>query len=367
MHSRKFSGLFKTMLGITSLARIFAAKIFAISISPMSFSRASFFAARVFALGVFAISTFTVSIPASVAIDSIEAAWKDIPVKRYLDHGKEIRYCETEEANHTKVSLIVVPLSKSFEIRPVLNAKTCPTSESAAKEGALASINGSFFNLQGGASTGASTAYITINGQLVCTPKENEALTKNIKLKPFLNQIYDRSELRFIADSKGKVMVRIQPHSEPVPEGFTLKHSIQAGPRLLPAITVREEAFIRTEPDGTETDSIGCLRTASRTAIGITPDDKLIMVCVAGPKQDEFSAGMTLEQLASFMKKLGCVSAINFDGGTSTTMAIKKPSGKKDPDAKINANANPSDDYSVVCGRIPETNVKSCLIVRKAP
>jgi hypothetical protein len=354
---------------------------------------------RPFAINTVAISTvlasiFAVSIPASLAIDSVEAAWKDIPVKRYLDHGKDIRYCELEEANHTKISLLVVPLSKSFEIRPVLNAKTCPTSETASKEGAIACINGSFFNLQGGPSTGASTAYITINGQTVCTPKENEALTKNIKLKPFLNQIYERSELRFIADNKGKVMVRIQPHSEPIPEGFTLKHAIQAGPRLLPTITAKEEAFIRKEPDGTETDSIGCLRTAARTAVGITPDEKMILVCVAGPKQDEFSAGMTLEQLANFMKKLGCVSAINFDGGTSTTMVVKK---QKDSDTKadkadkpdkpdkannsdksnkestsnkadkIDLNIKPGDDYSVVCGRVPETNVKSCLLVRKAP
>jgi hypothetical protein len=359
------------MFGVENLASIFA-------VSP--------FAASTFAVGILVVSLFAISIPPSLAIDSVEAAWKELPVKRYLDHGKDIRYCETEEANHTKVTLIVVPLSKSFEIRPVLNAKTCPTSETASKEGALACINGSFFNLQGGASTGASTAYITVNGQTVCTPKENKALTKNIKLKPFLNQIYERSELRFIADSKGKIMVRIQPHSEPVPEGFTLKHSIQAGPRLLPTITAREEAFIRKEPDGSETDSIGCLRTAARTAIGITPDEKMILVCVAGPKQDEFSAGMTLEQLANFMKKMGCVSAINFDGGTSTTMVLKNQKGtdaktdrtdkteKAENDAgktgksdKLSAGIKPGDDYSVVCGRVPETNVKSCLIVRKAP
>jgi hypothetical protein len=300
------------------------------------------------------------AIPASSGIDTVEAAWKKIPVKQFLDRAKELRYCEIEEPNHTKVNLIVVPINKNFEIRPVLNAKTCPTSESAAKEGALASINGSYFNLQGRSSTGASTAYITINGQLVCNPKENDGLTKNPKLKPFLNQIYDRSELRFIADSKGKIMVRIQSHSEPVPEGFTLKHSIQAGPRLLPAITAKEEAFLRSEPDGSQTDSIGCLKTAGRTAVGITPDDRLILVCVAGPRQAEFSAGMTLVQLAAFMRKLGCVSALNFDGGTSTTMAIEAPDSEGN---KSKASSN----YSVVCGRLPETNVKSCLIVRKAP
>lgn len=321
-----------------------------------------------------------------------EADWKKLPVQLFLDKAKDVRYCETEAANKTKISVVIVPANKSLEIKPVLNPVPCGTSEALAKEDALASVNAGYFNLHGGTSGGtsggASTGYITINGQLVCTPKDNEALTGNPKLKPFLSQIFDRSELRFIQDSQGKTSIKIQPHSEALPQGFTLKHALQAGPRLLPQVTAKEEAFLRTEPDGSITDSIGCLKTAGRTAFGITSDGTAIIVCAAGPKQDEFSAGMTLQQLADFMKQLGCVEAINFDGGTSTTMAIasnekddkEKTTGSEIANTKSSsqdtAEAIPADtkilksaglkerNYRLVCGRQPETHVKSCLVVK---
>jgi hypothetical protein len=324
-----------------------------------------------------------------------DADWKKVPVQQYLDKAKNVRYCETEAGNKTRVSVVIVPSSKSLEIKPVLNPVPCGASEALAKEDALVSVNAGYFNLHGGTSSGASTGYITINGQLVCTPKDNEALTGNPKLKPFLNQIFDRSELRFIIDSQGKTTIKIQPHGEALPQGFTLKHALQAGPRLLPSVTAKEEAFLRTEPDGSITDSIGVLKTAARTAFGITSDGTAIIVCVAGPKQDEFSSGMTLQQLADFMKGLGCVEAINFDGGTSTTMAIasseradKKDdfegseaktegatldepaiggSGAASGNAKKVKNAAFKDrTYKLVCGRQPETHVKSCLIVKSS-
>ena len=309
----------------------------------------------------------------SFASDNSEGAWKDLPVNCYLDKGKDIRYCQAETSGKNKISVLIVPIGKPFELRPVLNATTCPTSESATKEDAIVSVNGGYFNLHGGSSAGSSagssTGYITINGQQVCTPKDNDALVKNPKLKPFLEKIFDRSELRFIADAKGKVMVRIQPHSEALPQGFTLQHSLQAGPRLLPTVTSKEEAFLRTEPDGSLTDSIGCLKPAARTAFGITREGKAIIVCVAGPKQDEFSSGMTLQELADYMKKLGCVEAINFDGGTSTTMSIRTDAMSRavDTDARKTNVGLKDKNYTVVCGRIPETNVKSCLIVRRIP
>jgi hypothetical protein len=284
--------------------------------------------------------------------------WRKVPVKCYLDKEKTIRYCETESENHSKVSFVVTPINKNVEIKPVVNRITCATSEAAEKEGAVAGVNAGFFNLHGGSSRKAggvssgeaNVGYITINGQLICTPKDNTALVQNPKLQPFLKAILDRSELRFIADSKGKIVVKIQPHSEPIPEGFTLKHAIQAGPRLLPEITDEQEAFLRTNADGTTTDSIGCLKTAARTAFGITDDGHYILLCVAGPKNNEFSAGVSLAQLADLMKSLGCLEAINFDGGTSTTMVIKDESNE--------------DRYKVVCGLTPERNVKSCLIIR---
>ena len=57
-----------------------------------------------------------------------------------------------------------------------------------------------------------------------------------------------------------------------------------------------------------------------RSAIGYTADGNLIMVAVDG--REGSSVGMTLMQLANFMKKAGCINAMNLDGGGSTVMYV---------------------------------------------
>jgi hypothetical protein len=281
------------------------------------------------------------------AVASSDQGWRGLPVKQYLDSAQTIRYCELEAAHHSKAFLLVVPLHQSkFEVMPAVNNPNDATSAAVRKENALAGVNGAYFNLKGG----LSASYVTINGRQICDPHENSLLTANPKLKPYLSAIFNRSELRILTDKKGKVSARIQAHDAPLPEGCTLKHALQAGPRLLPELTAKEEAFLRTDPDGSQTDSIGCLKTAARTACGITTDDHCLLLSVSGPKQDEFSSGVTLADVADLLKKLGCVEAINFDGGASTTMVVKLDADQ---------------DGTMVCGREPETLVKSCLLLKK--
>ena len=58
-----------------------------------------------------------------------------------------------------------------------------------------------------------------------------------------------------------------------------------------------------------------------RSAIGYKNDGTLIIVTVDG--REENSVGMTLTELATMMKKLGCEYAMNFDGGSSSAMYVK--------------------------------------------
>ncbi len=58
-----------------------------------------------------------------------------------------------------------------------------------------------------------------------------------------------------------------------------------------------------------------------RTAVGVTADKKLIIVTVDG--RQFISAGISLTDLAALMIRLGCVEAINLDGGGSTTFSVK--------------------------------------------
>ncbi len=58
-----------------------------------------------------------------------------------------------------------------------------------------------------------------------------------------------------------------------------------------------------------------------RTAVGVTADNKLLLVTVDG--RQSISAGISLPDLADLMKRLGAVTAINLDGGGSTALSIR--------------------------------------------
>ncbi len=68
-----------------------------------------------------------------------------------------------------------------------------------------------------------------------------------------------------------------------------------------------------------------------RTAIGYTKDNKLVILVCEG--RSKTAAGLTLTQLAQILKDIGCVEALNLDGGGSSCMLINgketnSPSGK---------------------------------------
>ncbi|MDQ3683387.1 MAG: phosphodiester glycosidase family protein [Bacteroidota bacterium] len=69
-----------------------------------------------------------------------------------------------------------------------------------------------------------------------------------------------------------------------------------------------------------------------RTAMGYTADNKLIILVVEGRNPN--AGGATLTQEAQILKDLGCVEALNLDGGGSSCLLINgketiKPSDKK--------------------------------------
>lgn len=58
-----------------------------------------------------------------------------------------------------------------------------------------------------------------------------------------------------------------------------------------------------------------------RTAVGIREDGKWIFVVVDG-RQDQLSVGMSMAELAALMQSLACRSALNLDGGGSSTLVV---------------------------------------------
>jgi hypothetical protein len=235
----------------------------------------------------------------------------------------------------------------------------------AQEQKAIAAINAGFFNL----SDGVSASYLTIDGKEVADPRTNKALIENPKLKPYLEAIFNRSEIRFYKNNKNVLTLDVVTHNCPVPKGLKLLHSLQGGPQLLPVDTSEVEAFVRTNPDGTPADSIGTKKPAARTAFGITKDNKAMLLCIAGKGQDPESNGITLAQMAELLKSLGCDKAINLDGGASTTMyanvsAIAEAT-KAEQDKTQDATNAGMLTKNPVCGKDPETRVKSILAIVK--
>lgn len=96
------------------------------------------------------------------------------------------------------------------------------------------------------------------------------------------------------------------------PEWSDVKHIISGGPYLVK----NGEVFV----DMTE-QKFGAIGGRNpRTAIGYTADNNLIIVTADG--REETSVGLTLMELGAFMKSLGCVNAMNLDGGGSTVMYV---------------------------------------------
>ena len=75
------------------------------------------------------------------------------------------------------------------------------------------------------------------------------------------------------------------------------------------------------EPEKESISNVFCLARHPRTAAGVRADGTLVFVTVDG-RQPETSVGMSIPELTDLMLELGCVSAMNLDGGGSTTMVV---------------------------------------------
>ena len=75
---------------------------------------------------------------------------------------------------------------------------------------------------------------------------------------------------------------------------------------------------------------------ASRSFVGIKEDGTIVMVMNDG-RQSPFSAGFNSYEMAEFMLSLGCVQAVNGDGGGSSTFLSQRPG------EELKLNCSPSD------------------------
>lgn len=97
-----------------------------------------------------------------------------------------------------------------------------------------------------------------------------------------------------------------------IPNWNDVNHIISGGPYLV------KNGQVYVDISEQKLGSIGGRNP--RTAVGYTSNNNLIIVTVDG--RESSSIGMTLNELANFMKSIGCYNAMNLDGGGSTVLYI---------------------------------------------
>lgn len=159
---------------------------------------------------------------------------------------------------------------------------------------AIAALNGTFFDIK----NGGSVDFIKSEGKII---NENR-LDKNDKRA--------RHQQAAVVINNGKLNLKKWDGTSTWEQNLPEKDIMNSGPLLI----------FDKQTEVLDTTAFTKLRHP-RSAIGIKPNGKIILLTVDG--RQENSAGMSLHELTKVMKWLGCTSAINLDGGGSTTLWVK--------------------------------------------
>lgn len=227
---------------------------------------------------------------------------------------------EIELLNYKNGIYVVSIDSKYFaENSDVYVSNFLETIEQAGKQtNAKVAINAGFFDPE----NGETISYTVKNGEIVLNPQKNKRLIESAELKPYLNKIFNRSELRVLSclapGGEEHFLYKISTHDEPVIPECEITYSIQAGPKLFPDFDLEKEFFVLKKDDKIIRQSAGALDKYARSAIAIKKD-RILLIAVSN------QASMTLEELAGFMKTLGVKEAMAFDGGSSTSLYVNLP------------------------------------------
>lgn len=192
------------------------------------------------------------------------------------------------------VSVIEVDLDKGISVDlPYVTEGFMKTSEASAEAGAVAAINGSFFDTK----IGGSTVFLKKDGKVINETRKG--------FTPY------REEVGFAVDGKGKVAIVKRPA-----ENMGGWNSVGASTLLASGPLLVYDGEL-VEP----LDNPFNTNRHPRTAIGVTADKRVICVVVDGRSSESY--GMSISELAKLMHALGCKEAMNLDGGGSSTAWVQ--------------------------------------------
>lgn len=219
------------------------------------------------------------SIEGGTVIGQYSDSKTSITLKQYREYDSNIYVADVtvSDASDLKTALAHNTYGRNI---------TDTTSDMAANNNAVLAINGDYYGAR-------QSGYVIRNGKLYRDTSGNrDALV-----------IQKNGEFKFVSESETSA-------SELLQDGALQVFSF--GPVLLN----------NGEISVGENDEVGmAMESNPRTAIGYLGNNHYVFVVSDGRTSE--SAGLSLYELASFMKELGVKDAYNLDGGGSSTMIFK--------------------------------------------
>ncbi len=227
------------------------------------------------------------------------------------------------------VHTLLIPNQSNFIIDVAVSNTLKTVEDYAIETEAIAVLNGGFFDPL----NGQTTSYVVKEGKVMADPSNNPRLMDNPQLQPYLKKILNRSEFRRYQCGE-LTRYAIAYHIEPVPENCQLTSAIGGGPQLLPNLSAEQEAFFESVNGQVPRDPLGLERANARTAIGITSSGDVLWIMV---EQTSPSTGLSLLELRDFLESKEVTSAMNLDGGSSSSFFYQGKSfyGKKSTDGNV--------------------------------
>ena len=208
----------------------------------------------------------------------------------YEDDNKKITI-ETYERNNTQIHVATVTIKGNASIKTALANETygrnvtAKTSTTAQSVNAVLAINGDYYGAR-------DSGYVVRNGQLLRSESQSA----------------DQEDLVIYKDGSFGIIKEGEITAQELVDNGAMQ-VLSFGPALI------ENGEISVD----SSDEVGkAMASNPRTAIGIIDDNTYVFVVSDGRTSE--SQGLSLKQLAEFMKELNVTTAYNLDGGGSSTM-----------------------------------------------
>ena len=268
---------------------------------------------------------------ASAQSDSLKFINADWNIKKVANGIKLKQYWFQSNSlfnSNQFINILEIKQKKRIEIDLGFDPKIRKGTSAFGKEAnAIASVNGTFFDMK----NGGSVDFIRANGRII---NENQLLSNGERAK---------HQQAALVINKGKLRIAKWDGTDDWEKKLEGEDVMLSGP-----ILVFDKQ--RLLPDSSNFN----VARHPRTAIAVTKNNRVLFITVDG--RDPNAAGMNLFELADVLKWLDCREGINMDGGGSTALWIKDEPGN----GVVN---NPSDDKR--WGPEGERKVANVVLVRR--